>query len=298
MAAPISAAQIASALGGKRIHSDVWICRCPVPNHGKGQGDKNPSLSIKDYGDHLSFVCFAGCSRYAILDALKRDYLWRGRSDDLSTKAERDVIRKAEGRKNIAGALSIWNQTVRARGTLVEKYLNARGIILLPDALRFHPALLHAGTQTRWPAMVTGVFDIDGLVTAIHRTYLARDGSGKAPINPNKMTLGPCRGNAIRLAPAAPSLMVGEGIETTLSVMQVTARPAWAAGSAGFMEKLVLPAAVKEVMILADSDCVGQDAARRAAKRWKAEKRRVLIAKPPQENADFNDLLRAEGVVR
>ena len=36
--------------------------------------------------------------------------------------------------------------------------------------------------------------------TAIHRTFLARDGGGKAPIDPAKMMLGPCRGGAVRLS--------------------------------------------------------------------------------------------------
>ncbi len=35
---------------------------------------------------------------------------------------------------------------------------------------------------------------------AIHRTFLAHDGRGKAPVDPQKMMLGPCRGGAVRLA--------------------------------------------------------------------------------------------------
>ena len=41
---------------------------------------------------------------------------------------------------------------------------------------------------------------IDDVPLAIHRTFLARDGFGKAPVNPQKMMLGPCRGGAVRLA--------------------------------------------------------------------------------------------------
>jgi hypothetical protein len=40
----------------------------------------------------------------------------------------------------------------------------------------------------------------DGTPLAIHRTFLARDGGGKAPVDPQKMMLGPCRGGAVRLA--------------------------------------------------------------------------------------------------
>jgi len=39
----------------------------------------------------------------------------------------------------------------------------------------------------------------DDAPLAIHRTFLARNGAGKAPVEPQKMMLGPCRGGAVRL---------------------------------------------------------------------------------------------------
>ena len=71
---------------------------------------------------------------------------------------------------------------------------------------------------------------VDDVPLAIHRTFLARDGVGKAPVDPQKMMLGPCRGGAVRLAPAGDVLMVGEGIETCLAAMQAT-RPSGLGGS-------------------------------------------------------------------
>ena len=62
----------------------------------------------------------------------------------------------------------------------------------------------------------------DDTPLAIHRTFLARDGSGKAPVDPVKMMLGPCRGGAVRLGEPGDVLMVGEGIETSLAAMQAT----------------------------------------------------------------------------
>jgi len=58
----------------------------------------------------------------------------------------------------------------------------------------------------------------DGAPRAIHRTFLVRDGRGKAPVDPQKMMLGPCRGGAVRLGVPGDVLMVGEGIETCLSL--------------------------------------------------------------------------------
>lgn len=39
----------------------------------------------------------------------------------------------------------------------------------------------------------------DDTPLGIHRTFLARNGGGKAPVDPQKMMLGPCRGGAVRL---------------------------------------------------------------------------------------------------
>jgi putative DNA primase/helicase len=81
----------------------------------------------------------------------------------------------------------------------------------------------------------------DGMPVAIHRTYLARDGDGKAPIDPQKMMLGPCRGGAVRLAEPGDVLMIGEGVETCLAAMQASGHPAWAALSTSGLRSFNLP---------------------------------------------------------
>ena len=125
---------------------------------------------------------------------------------------------------------------------------------------------------------------------AVHRTFLAIEGNGKALVDTPRMTLGPCRRGAVRLAEAADHLMVGEGIETCLAAMQATGQPAWAALSTAGLRSLEIPEHVKEVVILADGDLPGEEAAQYAARRWVSEGRRVRIARPPK-GQDFNDLL-------
>jgi hypothetical protein len=130
----------------------------------------------------------------------------------------------------------------------------------------------------------------DGEPVAIHRTYLSPDGSGKAPVTPQKMMLGPCRGGAVRLAISSKKLMVGEGIETCLTAMQATDLPAWAALSTSGLRTLRLPTEIREVIVLADGDEPGEAAALDAARRWQREGRTVRIARPPT-GSDFNDVL-------
>ena len=80
---------------------------------------------------------------------------------------------------------------------------------------------------------------LDDVPLAIHRTFLARDGSSKAPVDRQKMMLGPCRGGAVRLfAPAGDVLMVGEGLETCLAASKHPGHPAWAALSTSGLRTL------------------------------------------------------------
>lgn len=185
----------------------------------------------------------------------------------------------------------IWDETIPSGGTLVETYLRSRGITLpVPPCLRFHPELRH-GHGSSSPAMVAARQALEPGAFAIHRTWLRRDGRGKASFEDAKRMLGSAKGAAIRLAPVAETLAVGEGIETSLSFMQLAGLPAWAAGSAPALAVLQLPPEVRAVVVAADGDMAGWNAARDAAKRWKAEGRKVQIAHPPH-GRDFNDVLR------
>lgn len=70
-----AAAAIASALGGRRA-GNGWKCHCPVPGHGKGRGDQNPSLSVWVENGRLMVRCHAGCPRRAVVEELRRRGLW------------------------------------------------------------------------------------------------------------------------------------------------------------------------------------------------------------------------------
>jgi len=260
------------------------MARCPAHEDG------TPSLSITQAERRVLVHCHAGCSQADVLAALRARRLW---SDEAGPQRFTPRRRPRPPRPQpSAFAQEIWRDAHPARGTLVETYLAARGLTL-PDrpVLRFHPGLLHRDDGGRWPAMVALVqHGIDGTAQAIHRTFIARDGRGKAAVPSPRMTLGPCSGGAVRLAEAGATLMVGEGIETCLAAMQASGLPAWSALSASFMASLHLPAYVRDVMVLADGDDAGERAACAAAERWRDEGRRVRIARPPR-GMDFNDML-------
>src|SRR5260370_29460011 len=111
-------------------------------------------------------------------------------------------------------------------------------LMRVPVTLRFHAGIKRPWGGF-WPAMVALVTrGAGGAPLAIHRTFLRRNGHGKAPVEPQKMMLGPCGGGAVRLGPDGYRLMVAEGVETALSAMQATGRPAWASLSTSGLRAL------------------------------------------------------------
>jgi putative DNA primase/helicase len=283
----MSAELIARALGGKKVGAS-WLAPCPA------HADREPSLALRDGEDGRALVrCHAGCEQGAVIAALRARGLWganvsaspswqqRPRSDGAGPDS--DAKRKS--------ALAIWQAAKPAQGSLVETYLRSRGISLPPPpSLRFHAGLKHPSGGS-WPCMVALVVSgVDGLPAAIHRTYLALDGSSKAPISPQRMMLGPVRGGAVRRGGSGAPLLVGEGLETCLAGTQLSGHRAWAALSTSGMRTLDLPEDIRDVIVLADGDDAGEAAALDCGLRWKREGRRVRIARPPR-GCDFNDML-------
>jgi hypothetical protein len=242
--------------------------------------------------------CHAGCEQRDVIAALIERGLWDAtgkRPSRIAHKRRKELAAEgdSDAKARTEAALAIWRASHDIAGSLAETYLRSRGITLSPPpSLRFHPGLKHPSGGV-WPAMVAMVVHGEtGEALAVHRTFLARDGAGKARVDPAKMMLGPCRGGVVRLGEPGDVLMVGEGIETCLAAMQASGRPAWAALSTSGLRSLDLPCDISNVIVLADGDEAGEAAAQECARRWKREGRRVRIARPPQ-GMDFNDLLKA-----
>lgn len=191
-------------------------------------------------------------------------------------------------------ALALWSGSMPALGTPADRYLSGRGLpgLVASPVLRFRVDTPHPACG-RLSALIALIRGPDGAPVAIHRTFLRRDGSGKAAVEPVKATLGPVSGGAIRLDEAGPEIVVGEGLESSASAGRMLRLPAWAAISAGNLARsLALPVEVRSVIIAVDRDPPGERAAHEAARRWQREGRRVQLARPKRADADFNDLIR------
>ena len=195
-------------------------------------------------------------------------------------------------------ACRLWQRCRAIDGTHAETYLRARAIHRCRfPALRFHPSLFHrdGGGMRRLPALVAAVTGADGRVTGVHRTWLDPSRPAKAPVERPRKALGRVHGLAVRFgAPATGTLLVGEGIETVLSI--VTALPdtvAAAALSAGSLGAFAPPPGLARLVIARDNDPEGERAAERLARRCASARVAALIVVP--EGDDFNDDLVALG---
>ena len=103
----------------------------------------------------------------------------------------------------------------RSSALRLKCYLIRRGLaaLIVSPALRFRPDTPHP-EGGRYPALIALIQNVDGIPTAIHRTFLTRDGR-KANAVPVKASLGAIWGGAIRLQAIEPGkpLVIGEGLE-------------------------------------------------------------------------------------
>jgi Toprim domain len=185
--------------------------------------------------------------------------------------------------------------------TLVETYLSNRGIKTIHDAgaLRFHPRCYYrpddsSPTET-WPAMIAAVTDLTDRITGAHRTWLAPDGFGKAPVDTPRRAMGELLANAVRFGAANDVLAAGEGIETMLSLRcALPTLPMAAALSANHLAALLLPPTLRRLYIARDNDAAGDRALAALTERADAAGIEVLALSPRM--SDFNDDLRAFGL--
>ena len=255
-----------------------------------GKPGKWTDASSDEHGDLLDLVRIAsgaGSLRAALAEA--RAFL---SMPPMPAQAGPDSYDRTEA------ARRLWQRCRAIDGTHAEAYLRARAIHRCRfPALRFHPRMLHrdeAGVR-RLPALVAAVTGESGTIEGVHRTWLDPSRPAKASVTRPRKALGRVHGLAVRFGdPAAATLLVGEGIETVLSI--VTALPgtvAAAALSAGSLGAFAPPPGTARLVIARDNDPEGERAAERLARRCARAGVAASILAP--QGGDFNDDLVALG---
>ncbi len=190
------------------------------------------------------------------------------------------------------------------RPTIAEAYLRGRGLIELHDctALRFHPRCWYRGDENlpgdtardAWPALIAAVTDEHGTITGVHRTWLDPSGTAKAPVSTPRRSLGLINGHGVRVGKVDGVVIIGEGLETMLSLRAVLpSMPSIAAGSANHLDALLLPDRLHRLYIAEDNDPAGRRAT--ASVMTRAEAAGIEAVRLAPTLGDFNDDLRQLG---
>jgi hypothetical protein len=266
----------------------------------KGPAGKWTDAATGEHGDLLDVIREAlGLIDFADVADEARDFLSLSRPEPEPAPSKRNLPPAPLGSAEAARRLFAMSQPII--GTLVETYLRNRGITLLhgTGSLRFHPRCYyrpdeHSPTET-WPAMIAAVTDLDGRITGAHRTWLAPDGSDKAPIDTQRKAMGDLLGHAVRFGVPGDVMAAGEGIETMLSLRQVLPDMAMApALSAAHLAAILFPPTLRRLYIVRDNDPAGDGARDSLIERANADGIEAIPLSPAL--GDFNEDLRTLGI--
>jgi Toprim domain len=274
--------------------------RLSGPESGRGAAGHWTDAASAEHGDLLD-VIRESCGFIDFRDVTEeaRRFLSLPRAEPRGTpKPARTPV--PAGSPQAAQRLFAMSQPIRR--TLVEAYLHHRGIAHVHHggSLRFHARCYYRpddGSPTEtWPAIIAAVTDLSGAITGVHRTWLAPDGLGKAPVETPRRAMGGLLGHAVRFGVADDVVAVGEGIETMLSLRCVLpAMPMAAALSANHLAAFLLPLTLRRLYIARDADAAGDMALATLTERAEAAGIEALALSPRM--GDFNEDLRAFGRV-
>jgi len=217
-------------------------------------------------------------------------------------RRQREAAQRAAWAKNAADLALRWS---RARplvpGDPVTLYLKRRlGVALwpLPATLRYVPDLPYFddGQEVgRFPAMVAAITSPAGELVALHRTWVTRDGRKAdvpGPVKKLSRTCGSLTGAGIALWSQPDDrgvIGVAEGIETAMAASYGGRMPVCAAYSAGALAAWQWPEGARRLVIWADHDPAGADAADRLRARAQRAGLAVLTKTPPEAGTDWCD---------
>jgi hypothetical protein len=141
------------------------------------------------------------------------------------------------------------------------------------------------------PALVAAVTDNNGGLRGIHRTFLDPARNDKANVASPRRSLGVILGNGVRFGVIDDFAIIGEGIETVLSLKSALPHLSMVAAlSAAHLAAWRPPSNLRRLVIAADNDEPGQNAAKRLSERMKECRIDTTTISPL--GADFNSELR------
>jgi Toprim domain-containing protein len=239
------------------------------------------------------------------------DYAERGSDGPWATDAtDRGLILRAESIWDCAAPLFIADEEFNCETVI--HYLAQRRILdlaLTCDQLRASQRLHHVLPMRNGQVLLARIWHVRKGFVGIHATRVEWIGGDPPYARDERRTMGACQGGGVWFGTVTPQtpLIVGEGIETTLSAMILWGAKAGVAtlGTEG-LKSLVLPQAARRIIIAADNDLplpgkkfgIGLRDARIARRLWLQEEPTIDVeikcAPPPkggEAKCDWNDVL-------
>lgn len=201
---------------------------------------------------------------------------------------------KPEAKPHIITAIDRWSKLSQVRGTDAEKYLNSRGIRIMPRrGVKFGYEQVNG---KRYGCMYAVAVNNQGEPCYVHQTFL--DGDKKAAFEhlPTRKltTIKQTEDSiAIRLDYSDKVLGIAEGIESALSAQQRFKVPTFSTINTAFMKRFKVPPGVETLMVFADSDNNGAghasafECAHKNMVNKKNDLKQIIVRWP--RKGDFND---------
>lgn len=232
----------------------------------------------------------------------------KAEDDERQAKQRRAFEMWLAGKKLVHGSFA-WRYLAR-RSIFLDELVNGENELRDSNGSLRYWGPRQPGFEWIGPAMLAPIRQLTGEILGVHATFLEVDGSGKAPVPNAKLMLGLKQGGFVRLsrgvsglpfgdlekAGLAEPLVVGEGIETCLSVaLAVPEARVWAALDLGNMATLQPHPGIGPLVILKENDTkpAAIDQRQRVMDQLAAKGFDIREMVPPAGN-DFNDTLKEE----
>lgn len=284
---------IVQALGGDLYDRGL---RANIPAPGHSAADRSVSLLLRE--GRVIVHTFGDGDWKDVLDYLRGEGLVDAHNapTSLSQSSPAQAVGAATGLERRQAALRIWEAGRPLGGTLSARHCAQRSVsrpLPGPDVLRHGgqtPVSAYAETRHHRPALLAAISDKDGAFTAVEVTYLAPNARRAIDLRLSRKTVGPSPVNcAVRIDAAAPQMLVGEGLFTTLSASARFGLPAWALMSTRNLRHWRPPPGVREVLIAADRGVDGEASAEQLRAGLAAAGLKARVALPPEGFGDWNE---------
>jgi len=264
-----------------------------IPGPGHSKQDRSVSLRQLPNG-RILIHCFSPKDDWRDVQAMLEAYCTMVGVPDAACAPSNEV--DASGERKILRVRKLWTQAMPVHGTRAEAYLRARGILAsaCSSVLRFLPHATSLDDKRKRPALIAAITNHQGDLQGVQITLLTPCGRDKAAIETPRRIIGKLSGGVVRLGDGngEGALIVGEGVETSLSASEALKAPAWSALTAGNLARFEPPDWIRRLIIAADRGPAGEAAAATLADRMAERGLPAETILAPDAYPDWNDWAR------